>query len=606
MDSLKYCDFFKVNFHFNTNNYSAYYSIFGGLMFIIFILFTVSSFLFFSYDNLNKLLPITTRSEFPDIGNEIIKITEEKIWIPWRISTYEEQFINHKGLLYPVINLVHGKTNENKIIELEYKRLNYTLCSETSMAYNSNSYKIDINLNTLFCIDNDELYLGGSWNSGFIYYIEIDIYLCQNGKKFNKSDENCSSFEDLYNFRNKSLFFEFFYPEVKFKPSDYEKPLEVIYRNHFYEIKEYNSKYERIFLRKNILSDDRSLFKNKPNNISLLGIDSIYGDTYISEIYSNNNKNPSSKIFSLSIYMGKSLVYFTRYYKKFPVILSDVFPILYLIFFLFKETTKFIKLCFIKKRLFELLFEKSPAENVNKIEIHQNRGSFKNSIKNINIYNLKMKKYSVKNIFNEKRNTNLHLSHKSLNSLYFKNRNSKEIVHKRSNQSLSNLSNSNLGLNLQLSLINKNKNQNTFFYKSQQNIMEKQKITRSFILNSNNNAIKNGLYFNKNKKKVLFPFIFYTFDFFINKSKSTNKNCFVSKDYFLVYKFINKIYDISSFLILYKQFNIFKNYYAKGKLLDIVNSNSKININNKDLMEEISMNSLNNVFQTFSELLLRE
>lgn len=49
------------------------------------------------------------------------------------------------------------------------------------MAYNTDSYKIDINLNNLFCIDNDELYLGGSWNSEFIYYIEIGIYLCQIG-----------------------------------------------------------------------------------------------------------------------------------------------------------------------------------------------------------------------------------------------------------------------------------------------------------------------------------------------------------------------------------------------------------------------------------------
>lgn len=123
------------------------------------------------------------------------------------------------------------------------------------------------------------------------------------------------------------------------------------------------------FFKKNILSDDRSLFKNKPNNISFWGIDSIYGDAYISEIYSNNNKNPSSKIFTLSIYMDKGLVYFTRYYKKLPVILSNVFRILYLIFFLFKEATEFIKFCYIRKSLFELLFEKIPVDNINKVEI---------------------------------------------------------------------------------------------------------------------------------------------------------------------------------------------------------------------------------------------
>lgn len=82
-----------------------------------------------------------------------------------------------------------------------------------------------------------------------------------------------------------------------------------------------------------------------------------------------NNKNPSSKIFTLSIYMDKGLVYFTRYYKKLPVILSNVFRILYLIFFLFKEATEFIKFCYIRKSLFELLFEKIPVDNINKVEI---------------------------------------------------------------------------------------------------------------------------------------------------------------------------------------------------------------------------------------------
>ena len=110
MNFIKYCDLFQTRFHFYTN-YSTNFSIFGGIMFTLYIIITVFVFLFFSYDNLNKLKPITTKSESPEIGYSTIKIGEEKIWIPWRITTYENQFIDHKGLLYPIIYLVHGKEN---------------------------------------------------------------------------------------------------------------------------------------------------------------------------------------------------------------------------------------------------------------------------------------------------------------------------------------------------------------------------------------------------------------------------------------------------------------------------------------------------------------
>ena len=156
MDFIKFCDFFEAKFHFYSNSHSSNSPIFGGMMFIIYIIISLLVFFLFYYDNLNKLNPIITTSESPDIFYDKIKTREEKIWIPWRISTYEGKSINHKGLLYPIIYLVHGEENKNKIIDLQYERLNYKLCNETSMINNTDYYKIDINLDNLFCIDNED------------------------------------------------------------------------------------------------------------------------------------------------------------------------------------------------------------------------------------------------------------------------------------------------------------------------------------------------------------------------------------------------------------------------------------------------------------------
>ena len=498
MEFIKYCDFFEARFHFYSNNYSSNSRIFGGMMFILYIIISILVFFLFSYDNLNKLNPITTISEYPNIDYGKIIIKEEKIWIPWRISTYEGNSINHKGLLYPVIYFVHGEEKENNIIDLHYERLNYKLCNETSMINNKDYYKIDTNLDNLFCIDNEDIYLGGSRNLGYIYFLEINIYLCENGKKFNIHDEKCTTFKELSSFQNKSLYFEFYYPEVKFKPSNYENPMEVIYRDHFYEIKDYNTKYERIFLRKNILSDDKSLFIKNPKNISFWGIDSLYGDAYISEIYDLNNKNPSSKIFSLSIFVGKGLNYFTRYYKKFYGILSDIFPILNIIIFIFREITVFIKLCWIRKRIFEFLFENSIEDDFNKNDKNQIKNNINNNLR-YEPFNKFKKEFDRPPLYVRNNYYHNRISHQALGSFIIRNKNTKEIIQNKSNLSLSNLSNSNYGLNLEFKVINKNIKKTEIINKPPRNLITKKRMSKTVIQNYNNNYLRKKLIFKKTK-----------------------------------------------------------------------------------------------------------
>ena len=135
--------------------------------------------------------------------------------------------------------------------------------------------------------------------------------------------------------------------------------------------------------------------------------------------------------------------------------------------------------------------------------------------------------------------------------------------------------------------------------------LDNQKISNTDIIINDKKKYFEKQMMIKNVKKPLFPFIFYMSDFFINKSKN-QYFCFVSKDYLIIYKFMNRLYDVSSYLMLYKQFNILKNILVKGELLDAVNSIEKLNINNKELVEELNNNSLNNIFLYLSEIILKK
>ena len=112
MDYIKYLDSFGVKFHFYTNNQPSNQSIFGGIMTTFYFIICILIFYGFSYEDIYRLNPISSVSEINDIQPRKINIKNEKIWIPFRIVTDENKYIDHRGILYIFPYLVEGKYNE--------------------------------------------------------------------------------------------------------------------------------------------------------------------------------------------------------------------------------------------------------------------------------------------------------------------------------------------------------------------------------------------------------------------------------------------------------------------------------------------------------------
>ena len=69
------------------------------------------------------------------------------------------------------------------------------------------------------------------------------------------------------------------------------------------------------------------------------------------------NEGSNSRGYSFNIYLEPGIIHYKRYYKKIYIILSDFFPIAYIIFLLMKNITKIFKKAEINQKMFELLFE---------------------------------------------------------------------------------------------------------------------------------------------------------------------------------------------------------------------------------------------------------
>jgi hypothetical protein len=550
MNFIRYCDFFDIKFHFYYQN-RLKISIFGGLMSIACFIGCIIAALILSIDDIKKLNPKTTKSEIPGGEFRLIDLSESKIWIPWRLITYEEKFIDHRGILYPMISLIEGAYNEKIGMDLKYHDLNYTLCNNTSMANMTDIYKIDTPLNELFCIEQSNIPFGGSWLGDNLYYLEVNLFLCENGINYNQSDKRCTILSDLVDYTNTTWLFEFYYPVVQFQPTNQDIPLVVIFKNHYYRLSSYTYKLERLYIQENILSDDTGLFGTNILNTSCWGLSNTYGDTYFwKEEHDPLVKSNSSCLFSLDIYMDTGYILYTRSFKNIFEIISNIFPVINILIIIFEKITFLIKFAYAKKSLVGSLFESSHSiKGKTKIVfkgINLNESS-KKDILQINNSNNKLTNFNDIYKLNHNHNNNNHSAQRS------------ELKGAKSCR-ISNKSLDKSGITL-----------NSLFSKN---------------IRKNRNSFKLPI-----KQKSMFPLCYYFLDVFMDKLEKPTKFCCLSKKYLIVYNFVSRIFNISSYILMFKYFNLYKNTLMKElKNFNHENINRKININDNDKMENIEQN----------------
>ena len=160
--------------------------------------------------------------------------------------------------------------------------------------------------------------------------------------------------------------------------------------------------------------------------------------------------------------------------------------------------------------------------------------------------------------------------------------------HKRSNNSKKNV-NSKFYEKHRKSM-NNNNNNNT----SNQNLIANDANVKEN--NKNNNS-------DKSKKKVelipssksnvilirqkLFPYRYYLFSIFIKSLDISKQKYIFSSKFSKIYSFLSLLFDIKTYLLLHKEFNILKKILDE-KNVNLIESDKKININSISFMHDIT------------------
>jgi len=396
---LKYLDFFGATFSFYTERNRKFYTTLGGILTLFSIFFSFIIFIYINHDDILHKAPISTTSTGRE-NYRNIKFGEEKIWIAWRITDFGGKTVNHTGILFPIIYYYKGIRNHSlEGLEFSDKFINYKLCNETSMANNSNHYMLNVDLDKLYCIDMEDLNMGGGWDSDFLNYIEFDIYNCRDVINYDANNENCTTYEKIIEIAGKDDCFEFemFYPVVHYQPMNKTTPIFVKYTSYFYHLSRFSNKIDRIYLQQHILKDDIGWISKNEKIYSYWGGVSLNGDSYSTGNETDlMNEGSTSRLYSFNIYLKSDIIYYNRSYKKIFLIIANGLPIVNVVFTIFKIITKIFKISSGNKKLTELLFENLQRKKIirfdelkfNYLKLNQinseNNNLLKNLVNNIN------------------------------------------------------------------------------------------------------------------------------------------------------------------------------------------------------------------------------
>ena len=587
MNILRYCDFFNINFHFYYENKDTI-SIFGGFMCLCYILSSILITIILSMDDFKKLNPLTTKSEVEGGEFRVVNLKESKIYIPWRLITYEEKFINHKGILYPMVTLIEGELDSNIGMNLKYHNLKYSLCNETSMVNITGFYHIDTPLNELYCIQQDDIPFGGSWLADKIFYLEVNLFLCEDGIKFNASDKRCTILEDIVKFTNTTWLFEFYYPIVQFQPTNQEVPMMVIYKNYYYRLSSHTYKLERLYVQENILSDSNGLFSSSSINTSFWGISTIYGDTYFwSEEQDPLVKSNSSVLFSLDIYMDQGHIYYSRSYRKIFETLSNVFPLLNILLIIFEKFTIWVKSSFARQSIVEIVFESSKNFKAkNRMLFNIDKTMPRNKPRNTIFINKRPKFDDDLRLSKERLRLNKLNNIHSMKENYSANKDQTNTIIRRPLNNYKDESYLELYNSINIKGMNKSR-EKTDNLVNRTNIEEQSNDNIKYNDNIKDYKEYKDFIIRKEKRK-LFPLFYFFMDIFIQKLDRPKSFCCLDKKYLIVYNFMERILNISSYILLYRYISLYKSIFTKEiKNFNFYKVDKKININNNELMENI-------------------
>ena len=420
-------DVYGTKFHFFTFNKYKFQTWIGGILTIIIYILTLLLIYIFGNNFFYRKNPSSTFSTISENYEKII-LSKEKVTIAFRLEDNNGFTLNMTDYFYPVITYYAFEPENEKYHKYSYEeKLKIRECVNKDFKNDENNNLLKMYGN-LFCIDLEDRIFGGSWNNDFLFYFDIALYFCKDGQNYYINNTDCTPFEYLKElFINQSFYMTFYFSTINFRVNNINEPFTRKHDIHYCVLDNKLRKSDKIYIKKQILNDDKGWLFNNDKNYSVWGVDSIKTDYQYISTEEVSRENFSSYIYNANFYMALQKNYYTRRYAKIQDIIAIVGGLLTFFNFIGKTIYVTFNLSLKKIEIIDLFLDLN-NNNVNKkINLPNdilnknnsvNRLIKNNNINNTNNTNIKMVnsfKNSIDNVSNYN-NIYLHLNDNFSNS----------------------------------------------------------------------------------------------------------------------------------------------------------------------------------------------
>jgi hypothetical protein len=399
---FKELDIFGVGYNFLVDGKNKKKTVGGALLSILYGFIFIALFFGFGMDLYQRKRPKVSFSTVIGEYHEI-PLSNKNFTYAYRVEDSVGKLVTDESIIYHNVHyfkftLVDGEWVNDFENILPNKR-----CREVAYTEEKEKY-YNISLNDWYCIDFDNVTLGGNWDGNFLHGFQINTNQCSNST----DRTNCSSQDVIkHSFQSDLTSSNYFYSdmslEVLASMDDFESPLKTNLVNRYDILSLALTKRKVQTFKATKMINDVGWFFSEVNEFFMASSDTLTTDFSFKDIWSQDI------VYSQFLYFGKKTETFNRSYTKIQEIFAAIGGFskffYYAISLFYYATMKVYRNLFLMNNIF---FDNNEEENF----VQQNNLK-RNSQSGLNLKMGANKPYSHDDI----KDKNLHLNNSTQNIL---------------------------------------------------------------------------------------------------------------------------------------------------------------------------------------------
>jgi len=410
-------DSFRLNFNFKIDKKENIRTKLGAIISLLYILLVASLFFGFGLDLYLRRNPrVSTNSKMEEYKETIF--SNKNFTFAFRVEDQTGKIVVNDSIISLEVAYFQYAINENGVWENIFGQLHpFRRCNELNTTKEKEKI-YNISLASWYCLDFENLKMGGNWNGNFVYGLLINTKQCQYSK-----NPKCLKEQDLKaSFKNEltgsQFFYSFLYMETLPEMDNFKIPLKLHLINKYELLTLKTLKRSLQTYKKVQINNDKGWFLDDREEKIFYSSESVLSDFSLKEEFEED------VIYSHFIYFGNKIDIYNRSYSKIQEVIANIggfSKILYVFMnYLFVFFGDYLKNIFLLKRInFDLKENnKNISNNIKPINI-SNWKTFKKPTSRINFHKNNDHSINYKKIFYRKNSNNNNSNENRKDEIYF-------------------------------------------------------------------------------------------------------------------------------------------------------------------------------------------